>query len=81
MRESSSGLPRPWSEFLGVVLLAIGVLMLGGLFSYQFGAGTLMGPVGRLVASALYAALGMGLRDDADQLILEGAALAALLRP
>ena len=60
MRESSSGLPRPWSEFLGVVLLAIGVLMLGGLFSYQFGAGTLMGPVGRLVASALYAALGMG---------------------
>ena len=60
VRESSSGLPRPWSEFLGVVLLAIGVLMLGGLFSYQFGAGTLMGPVGRLVASALYAALGMG---------------------
>lgn len=60
MRESSSGLPRPWSEFLGVVLLAIGVLMLGGLLSYQFGAGTLMGPVGRLVASALYAACGMG---------------------
>ncbi|MBZ5714723.1 FtsK/SpoIIIE family DNA translocase [Nannocystis pusilla] len=60
MRESSSGLPRPWGEFLGVVLLAIGVLMLGGLFSYQFGTGTLMGPVGRLVAGALYASLGMG---------------------
>lgn len=59
-RESSSGLPRPWSEFLGIVLLAIGVLMLGGLLSYQFGTGTLMGPVGRLVASAMYAALGMG---------------------
>jgi DNA segregation ATPase FtsK/SpoIIIE, S-DNA-T family len=60
VRESSSGLPRPWGEFLGVVLLAIGVLMLGGLFSYQFGTGTLMGPVGRLVAGALYASLGMG---------------------
>lgn len=60
MRESSSGLPRPWGEFLGVVLLAIGVLMLGGLLSYQFGEGSLMGPVGRLVAGALYASLGMG---------------------
>src|SRR5690606_5990029 len=59
-RESPPGLPRPWGEFLGVVLLAIGVLMLGGLLSYQFGAGTLMGPVGRLVAGALYASLGMG---------------------
>ncbi|HEY8378356.1 MAG TPA: DNA translocase FtsK 4TM domain-containing protein, partial [Nannocystis sp.] len=53
-------MPRPWGEFLGILLLAIGVLMLGGLFSYQFGTGTLMGPVGRLVAGALYASLGMG---------------------
>ncbi|MBA3546410.1 MAG: DNA translocase FtsK 4TM domain-containing protein [Nannocystis sp.] len=53
-------MPRPWGEFLGIALLAIGVLMVGGLCSYQFGAGNLMGPVGRLVASALYATLGMG---------------------
>jgi S-DNA-T family DNA segregation ATPase FtsK/SpoIIIE len=59
-REAPSGLPRPWGEFLGIALLAIGVLMVGGLCSYQFGGGTLMGPVGRLVASALYATLGMG---------------------
>jgi S-DNA-T family DNA segregation ATPase FtsK/SpoIIIE len=59
-RDGSSGLPRPWGEFLGIALLAIGVLMVGGLCSYQFGAGNLMGPVGRLVASALYATLGMG---------------------
>ncbi len=59
-REAQSGLPRPWGEFLGIALLAIGVLMVGGLCSYQFGGGTLMGPVGRLVASALYATLGMG---------------------
>lgn len=59
-RDAQSGLPRPWGEFLGIALLAIGVLMIGGLCSYQFGGGTLMGPVGRLVASALYATLGMG---------------------
>mgnify|MGYP000729940832 CR=1 FL=1 len=59
-RDVNSGLPRPWGEFLGIALLAIGVLMVGGLCSYQFGGGTLMGPVGRLVASALYATLGMG---------------------
>jgi S-DNA-T family DNA segregation ATPase FtsK/SpoIIIE len=59
-RDAQSGLPRPWGEFLGIALLAIGVLMVGGLCSYQFGGGTLMGPVGRLVASALYATLGMG---------------------
>ena len=60
MREPLPGLPRPWGEFLGIALLAIGVLMVGGLCSYQFGAGNLMGPVGGLVASALYATLGMG---------------------
>ncbi len=59
-RSAASGLPRPWGEFLGIALLAIGVLMVGGLISYQFGTGNLMGPVGRLVASALYATLGMG---------------------
>ena len=59
-REPVSGLPRPWGEFLGITLLAIGVLMAGGLCSYQFGAGNLMGPVGHLAASALYATLGMG---------------------
>ena len=56
---SDPGIPRGWGEFLGVALLAIGGLMLGGLISYQFGDGNLMGPVGRLVASALYAGFGM----------------------
>ncbi|NVB36482.1 DNA translocase FtsK 4TM domain-containing protein [Pseudenhygromyxa sp. WMMC2535] len=42
-----------------MALLAIGALMFGGLFSYQFGDGNLMGPVGRLVAAALYAGFGM----------------------
>jgi S-DNA-T family DNA segregation ATPase FtsK/SpoIIIE len=55
----ASGLPRGWGELFGVALLAIGALMVGGLFSYQFGDGTLMGPVGRLVAGALYAGFGM----------------------
>jgi DNA segregation ATPase FtsK/SpoIIIE, S-DNA-T family len=55
----TGGLPRPWSEFLGVALLAVGVLMAGGLVSYQAGDGTLMGPVGHLVAAALYASFGM----------------------
>ncbi len=59
-RDASSGLPRPWGEFLGIALLAIGALMVGGLCSYQFGTGNLMGPVGHLAASALYATLGMG---------------------
>lgn len=53
------GIPRGWGEFLGVALLAIGALVFGGLGSYQFGAGNLMGPVGRLVAAALYAGFGM----------------------
>ncbi len=53
------GIPRGWGEFLGVALLAIGALMFGGLASFQFGDGTLMGPVGRLVAAALYAGFGM----------------------
>ena len=75
-REPSPGLPRPWGEFLGIALLAIGVLMVGGLCSYQFGSGNLMGPVGGLVASALYATLGMG----AYLLVLGRARLAAALR-
>lgn len=54
-----AGIPRGWGEFLGVALLAIGALMFGGLASFQFGDGTLMGPVGRLVAAALYAGFGM----------------------
>ncbi|MEM6293882.1 MAG: DNA translocase FtsK 4TM domain-containing protein [Myxococcota bacterium] len=60
-REPAGGkaLPRPWSEFLGVALFAVGVLMLGGLLSYQSGAGTLMGPVGHLVAAGMYASFGM----------------------
>lgn len=58
-REPQGGIPRGWGEFLGVALLAIGALMLGGLSSYQFGDGNLMGPVGRLVAAALYAGFGM----------------------
>ena len=54
-----TGIPRGWGEFLGIALLAIGGLMCGGLFSYQFGDGHLMGPVGRLAAGALYAGFGM----------------------
>jgi len=54
------GVPRPWSEFLGIALLAVGVLMLGGLVSYQRGTGPLMGPVGELIAASAYAGLGMG---------------------
>ncbi len=52
-------MPRPWGEFLGIALLAGGVLMMGGLLSYQTGSGTLMGPVGHLVATGLYASFGM----------------------
>ncbi|MCA9652695.1 MAG: DNA translocase FtsK 4TM domain-containing protein [Myxococcales bacterium] len=55
----TASLPRPLSEFLGVALLAAGALMFGGLISYQGGEGTLMGPVGQLAASALYASFGM----------------------
>jgi len=55
----AGGLPRPFSEFLGVALLAVGALMFGGLLSYQGGDGTLMGPVGYLAAGALYASFGM----------------------
>ncbi|MGB1276198.1 MAG: DNA translocase FtsK 4TM domain-containing protein, partial [Nannocystaceae bacterium] len=58
-RTPEPGIPRPWSEFLGVALLAIGALTIGGLFSFQFGDGTLMGPVGTVVASALYSVFGM----------------------
>lgn len=50
---------RPWSEFFGICLLVVGVLMLGGLLSYQGGHGTLMGPVGQLLAAATYACFGM----------------------
>ncbi len=52
-------LPRPWGEFLGIALLAGGVLMFGGLVSYQTGSGTLMGPVGHIVATGVYASFGM----------------------
>lgn len=55
----AAGIPKRWAEFLGVALFAIGALILGGLVSHQFGDGTLMGPVGGLVASALYAGFGM----------------------
>src|SRR5690349_19333305 len=56
---AQGGVPRPWGEFLGVGLLATAILMLGGLFSYQTGGGAWMGPVGHLVAGALYASFGM----------------------
>ena len=55
----TAAIPRGWGEFLGVSLLAIGALMFGGLFSFQFGDGTFMGPVGQIVAGALYAGFGM----------------------
>ncbi len=58
-KSSQSSVPRGWGEFLGVALLAIGALMFGGLFSFQFGDGTFMGPVGQIVAGALYAGFGM----------------------
>ncbi len=55
----SGGIPKLWSEFLGVCLLALGLLVFGGLASFQFGHGRLMGPVGGLMANALYASFGM----------------------
>ncbi|TPV92995.1 MAG: DNA translocase FtsK [Myxococcales bacterium FL481] len=58
-QQPAAGIPRRWAEFLGVALFAIGALVLGGLVSHQFGDGTLMGPVGGIVASALYAGFGM----------------------
>jgi S-DNA-T family DNA segregation ATPase FtsK/SpoIIIE len=58
-KASGGPLPRPWGEFLGIALLAGGVLMLGGLLSYQTGSGTLMGPVGHIVATGMYASFGM----------------------
>ena len=56
---SDAGIPKGWGEFLGISLLAVGGLMLGGLASYQFGDGRLMGPVGRIIANAVYAGFGM----------------------
>jgi len=44
---------------MGISLLAVGVLMLGGLISHQGGTGALMGPVGQLLAGATYACFGM----------------------
>lgn len=56
---TSGGIPAPWSEFLGIALLAVGGLLGGGLVSYQTGDGTLMGPVGLMLAASAYAGLGM----------------------
>jgi S-DNA-T family DNA segregation ATPase FtsK/SpoIIIE len=47
-------------EFLGVVLLALGLLAFAALLSLQFGSGNLMGPFGRMLALSLYALLGLG---------------------
>lgn len=58
-RPPTAGLPRSFSEFLGIALLSVGALVFGGLISYQGGNGDLMGPVGHLVAAALYAGFGM----------------------
>ena len=58
-KPTSAGLPRPFSEFLGIALFAVGALIFGGLVSYQGGDGDLMGPVGHLAAAALYASFGM----------------------
>ena len=58
-REREGASARPWGEFLGVALLAISVLIVGGLVSFQASDGLLMGPVGQLLATALYAVLGM----------------------
>ena len=60
--ESASGpvFSQAVREFFGISLLAAGIFVLASLLSYQAGDGTLMGPVGRLVAGALYASVGMG---------------------
>ena len=58
-RDQEGASARPWGEFLGVALLALSVLLIGGLISFQAGDGLLMGPVGQLLATALYAVLGM----------------------
>src|ERR1041385_5801711 len=47
-------------EIAGHVLLAIGLLLMAPLLSLQLGSGTLMGPLGRFCARALYAGTGIG---------------------
>src|SRR5215470_5648966 len=47
-------------EIAGIVLLAIGLFLAASLLSLQLGTGTLMGPLGRFCARALYAGTGIG---------------------
>src|SRR5215813_6434392 len=47
-------------EIAGIVLLAIGLFLTASLLSLQLGTGTLMGPLGRFCARALYAGTGIG---------------------
>jgi len=54
------GLSRRTGEFLGIILMALGLLAVAALISLQFGQGNLMGPFGRMVALSLYALLGLG---------------------
>ncbi len=58
--KESSGISRRTGEFLGIVLMALGLLAVAALISLQFGKGNLMGPFGRMLALSLYALLGLG---------------------
>jgi DNA segregation ATPase FtsK/SpoIIIE, S-DNA-T family len=56
--EAASLAPR--QEVIGISLLAMAVLLGPSLVSHQVGDGTLMGPVGRSLASASFELLGLG---------------------
>ena len=58
--ETSSKLTGRTGEFLGIILMALGLLAMAALISLQFGKGNLMGPFGRMLALSLYALLGLG---------------------
>lgn len=58
--DSDRGLSRRTGEFLGIILMALGLLAVAALISLQFGKGNLMGPFGRMLALSLYALLGLG---------------------
>ncbi len=59
-KEGGGGISRRTGEFLGIILMALGLLALAALISLQFGTGSLMGPFGRMLALSLYALLGLG---------------------
>jgi S-DNA-T family DNA segregation ATPase FtsK/SpoIIIE len=57
-------------EIAGIVLLALGLFLAAALLSLQLGNGDLMGPLGRVCARGLYAAVGMGAHVLAALMVL-----------